>query len=176
MSSHKYFRTNLIEACDSPGSNGMSSLSPDSFLEDDPAKMIKQLLKKIGNRDVLVDACLPPQLANDLRRNNINAVWVPAVLGDGASDEDIIRELLLGNQGRGGDSGSNQKVLLTRDVEFYRRVEKRAILVSHRTAMLSGSGFSSRIADRDFWRIMQSKLSKRSGSQGKENASHTQRR
>jgi hypothetical protein len=160
MSWRKYFRTNLLEACDSPKNNEESSHRTNSTLDDDPAKEIKQLLEKIGDRDVVVDACLPPQLANDLRGNNINAVWVPAVLGDGASDEEIIKELLFEDQGCRGDS-SNQKVLLTRDVAFYRRIEKRAILVNHRTATLSGSGFSSQIANRDFRKIRQAKSSRR---------------
>jgi len=91
---------------------------------------ISLLLDKIGNRDVVVDACLPPQLANDLRGNNVNAIWVPAILGDGASDDDIVRELMLEDRSIWGGS-TNQKVLLTRDVEFYRRIQKKAILVNH---------------------------------------------
>jgi len=62
----------------------------------DPSLEILPLLDQIGNRDVVVDACLPPQLANDLGRNNVNAIWVPAILGDGASDGEIERQLLRG--------------------------------------------------------------------------------
>ena len=41
----------------------------------------------------MVDACLPPHaLAEDLRRRNINAEWVPAILGDGVSDDEIERQ------------------------------------------------------------------------------------
>ena len=53
---------------------------------------VEFLLSQIGDRDAVVDACLPPQLAEDLRRRNINAVWVPAILGDGVSDDEIERQ------------------------------------------------------------------------------------
>jgi hypothetical protein len=140
MSWRSYFRTNLDEACDpssenhpSPNSNSLSSAS-------DTKREIQLLLDKIGKRDVVVDACLPPQLAQELRRNNINAIWVPAILGDGASDDEIMRELFFEDPRLWGES-SNPKVLLTRDVEFYRRIEKKAILVNHRIAKLSGESF-----------------------------------
>jgi hypothetical protein len=88
---------------------------------------IDSLVRQIGDRDVIVDACLPPQMAENLRRRNVSAIWVPAVLGDGVSDDEIERQLLLsGNTAR-------EKVLLTRDVKFYRRIRNRAILVSYRT-------------------------------------------
>jgi hypothetical protein len=92
---------------------------------------ILPLLNQIGDRDVVVDACLPPQLANDLRRNNVNAIWVPAILGDGASDGEIERQLLAGRWEQHWGGGDREKVLLTRDVEFYKRVRGRAILVSY---------------------------------------------
>jgi hypothetical protein len=140
MSWRSYFRTNLVEACD-PSSENPSSPGPNDFHPaNDSRKEIQLLLDKIGKRDVVVDACLPPQLATELRRNNINAIWVPAILGDGASDDEIMRELFFENKRLWGNS-NNQKVLLTRDVELYRRVEKKAILVNHRIAKLSGGGF-----------------------------------
>lgn len=89
------------------------------------------LLAQIGDRDAVVDACLPPQLAEDLRRRNINAVWVPAVLGDGVSDEEIERQLLIG-EGLIWESRKKSKVLLTRDVKFFRRLRNKAILVKYR--------------------------------------------
>jgi hypothetical protein len=141
MSWRSYFRTNLVEACDPSSENPPAQTANHLAPVNDSRKEIQLLLEKIGKRDVVVDACLPPQLATELRRNNINAIWVPAILGDGASDDEILRELFFGNKRLWGNS-SNQKVLLTRDVEFYRRVEKKAILVNHRTAKLSGGGFS----------------------------------
>ncbi|MHB1867947.1 MAG: hypothetical protein ACYCPP_03280, partial [Nitrososphaerales archaeon] len=55
----------------------------ESFLETQNTTYdIEFLLGLIGDRDAVVDACLPPQLAEDLRRRNINAVWVTAILGD----------------------------------------------------------------------------------------------
>ena len=101
------------------------------------ASEIIPLISQIGNRDVVVDACLPPQLANDLRRNNVNAIWVPAILGDGASDGEIERQLLAGRWDHRWGGGDREKVLLTRDVEFYKRIRGRAILVSYR---MSNSG------------------------------------
>ncbi len=95
---------------------------------------ITPLLNQIGNRDVVVDACLPPQLANDLRRNNVNAIWVPSILGDGASDGEIERQLLVGHWNRQWSESSREKVLLTRDVEFYKRIRGKAILVSYRVS------------------------------------------
>ena len=95
---------------------------------------ITPLLNQIGNRDVVVDACLPPQLANDLRRNNVNAIWVPSILGDGASDGEIERQLLVGHWNRQWGESSREKVLLTRDVEFFKKVHERAILVSYRVS------------------------------------------
>ena len=89
------------------------------------------LLALIGDRDAVVDACLPPQLAEDLRRKNINAVWVPAILGDGVSDEEIERQLLIG-EGMIWESRKKNKVLLTRDVKFFRKLRNKAILVRYR--------------------------------------------
>ena len=88
------------------------------------------LLDEIGDRDVVVDACLSPQLVEDLRRNHVNAVWVPAILGDGASDDEIDRQLLR------GFGEKKERVLLTRDVEFYKRIRNRAILVSFKSMTL----------------------------------------
>ena len=100
----------------------------ESFLETLNAIYdIELLLGQIGDRDAVVDACLPPQLAEDLRRRNINAVWVPAILGDGVSDEEIERQLLIG-EGLLWESRKDQKVLLTRDVRFSRKLKSRAIL------------------------------------------------
>ena len=141
MSWRSYFRTNLVEACDPSSENSLAPPSSDYTPLKDSRKEIQDLVDKIGKRDVVVDACLPPQLASELRRNNINAIWVPAVLGDGATDDEILRELFYDDKRLWGNS-SNQKVLLTRDVEFYRRVERKAILVNHRTAKLSGGGFA----------------------------------
>jgi len=100
----------------------------------DPSLEILPLLDQIGNRDVVVDACLPPQLANDLRRNNVNAIWVPAILGDGASDGEIERQLLRGSWSPRLGGTEKEKVLLTRDVEFYKRTRGRAILVSYKVS------------------------------------------
>lgn len=99
---------------------------------------VESLLSQIGDRDAVVDACLPPQLAEDLRRRNINAVWVPAILGDGVSDEEIERQLLIG-EGLLWEA-RKQKVLLTRDVRFSRKLKSRAILVRYRT--INGSMIS----------------------------------
>lgn len=99
---------------------------------------MESLLSQIGDRDAVVDACLPPQLAEDLRRRNINAVWVPAILGDGVSDEEIERQLLIG-EGLLWEA-RKQKVLLTRDVRFSRKLKSRAILVRYRT--INGSMIS----------------------------------
>jgi hypothetical protein len=105
---------------------------------------IEPLLNEIGNRDVVVDACLPPQLANDLRRNNVNAIWVPAILGDGASDGEIERQLLAGRWDRRWGGGDHrEKVLLTRDVEFYKRIRGRAILISYRVSNSASRRFTS---------------------------------
>lgn len=92
---------------------------------------VESLLSQIGDRDAVVDACLPPQLAEDLRRKNINAVWVPAILGDGVSDDEIERLLLIG-EGLLWETRKKQKVLLTRDVRFSRKLKSRAILVRYR--------------------------------------------
>jgi predicted nuclease of predicted toxin-antitoxin system len=107
-----------------------------SFAEDygEPMAEILPLLSQIGDRDVVVDACLPPQLANDLRKNNVNAIWVPAILGDGASDGEIERQLLRGKWSQRWGGSDKEKVLLTRDVEFYKRIRGRAILVSYRVS------------------------------------------
>ena len=91
---------------------------------------VETLLDQIGDRDAVVDACLPPQLAEDLRRRNINAVWVPAILGDGVSDDEIERLLLIGQNFLW--EARKQKVLLTRDVRFSRKLKSRAILVRYR--------------------------------------------
>jgi hypothetical protein len=91
---------------------------------------VESLLDQIGDRDAVVDACLPPQLAEDLRRRNINAVWVPAILGDGVSDDEIERLLLIGHNYLW--EARKQKVLLTRDVRFSRKLKSRAILVRYR--------------------------------------------
>ncbi len=120
-------------ASDSP-TGGMFEISP--------------LLNQIGNRDVVVDACLPPQLANDLRRNNVNAIWVPAILGDGASDGEIERQLLVGRWNQEWAKGDREKVLLTRDVEFYKRIRGRAILVSYRVSHSAARRISSNVAIR----------------------------
>jgi len=104
-----------------------------SFDLEEQCSEITPLLGQIGNRDAVVDACLPPQLADDLRRNNVNAIWVPAILGDGASDGEIERQLLArhwSEQWWGGGQ-DKEKVLLTRDVEFYKRIRNKAILVSY---------------------------------------------
>ena len=53
------------------------------------------LMEEIGGRVAVVDACLPPQLADDLRERGASAIWVPAIMGDGASDEEIDRQLLI---------------------------------------------------------------------------------
>jgi hypothetical protein len=137
MSWRSYFRTNLDEACNPSSENYPSSSSGNLRPERASRREIQLLLDKIGKRDVVVDACLPPQLAQELRRNNINAIWVPAILGDGVSDDEIMRELFYEDLRLWGNS-NNPKVLLTRDVEFYRRIEKKAILVNHRVAKLSG--------------------------------------
>ncbi|MDG6905095.1 MAG: hypothetical protein JRN20_04840 [Nitrososphaerota archaeon] len=94
---------------------------------------VESLLSQIGDRDAVVDACLPPQLVEDLRRRNINAVWVPAILGDGVSDEEIERQLLISGS-LPWQARKKQKVLLTRDVRFSRRLKSRAILVRHRSS------------------------------------------
>ena len=85
-------------------------------------------MKEIGERVAVIDACLPPQLAEDLRERGASAIWVPAVMGDGVSDEEIERQLLMSNWllSYFKDKG---RVLLTKDVEFYKRIRSRAILV-----------------------------------------------
>lgn len=114
---------------------------------DDYVSEILPLLEKIGDRDVVVDACLPPQLANDLRRSNVNAIWVPAILGDGASDGEIERQLLVaGRWNKQWGSEGREKVLLTRDVEFYKRVRGKAILISYRPSNPSAKRIQSDIA------------------------------
>ena len=114
---------------------------------DDYEREILPLVKKIGNRDVVVDACLPPQLANDLRRIHVNAIWVPAILGDGATDGEIERQLLLSGRWNKLWGGENRdKVLLTRDVEFYKRVRSKAILISYRATNSSARKLQSNIA------------------------------
>jgi hypothetical protein len=109
---------------------------------------IMPLLYQIGNRDVVVDACLPPQLASDLRRNHVNAIWVPAILGDGASDGEIERQLLRGHWDQRWGGGDKEKVLLTRDVEFYKRIRGRAILVSYHMSSSASKRLRSGVAMR----------------------------
>ncbi len=94
---------------------------------------LTELLGRIGDKSVVVDACLPPQLVQDLRRNGVNAVWVPAMLGDGASDEEVDARLLRAGWGT-FEERQSERVLLTRDVRFYKRIKKRAILVSYKMA------------------------------------------
>jgi len=120
-------------------SSTISSVStrsrPSSAVQNDYDNCVLEILpliNQIGNRDVVVDACLPPQLANDLRRNKVSAIWVPAILGDGASDREIERQLLLGRWNQQWGGSDREKVLLTRDVEFYKRIRGRAILVSYK--------------------------------------------
>jgi predicted nuclease of predicted toxin-antitoxin system len=110
----------------------------DRSLLNSPGYDFELLLAQIGDRDAVVDACLPPQLAQDLRKRNINAVWVPAILGDGASDEEIERQLLIG-EGLLWESRKDKKVLLTRDVKFYRKLRSKAILVKYRCVPASRS-------------------------------------
>ena len=100
-------------------------------VDEEHHTILKNLLAQIGKMDAVVDAFLPPQLARDLRERNINAIWVPPVLGDGASDIEIERQLLIG-EGLLWESRSEEKVLLTRDVKFCRRLRKKAILVRYR--------------------------------------------
>jgi len=112
--------------------SGVTSSYQDGY--DDSLREMLPLLNQIGNRDVVVDACLPPQLANDLRQNNVNAIWVPAIRGDGASDGEVERQLLGGRWNHQWGGGEREKVLLTRDVEFYKRVRSRAILISYKAS------------------------------------------
>ncbi|MDA4110992.1 MAG: hypothetical protein OK439_00525 [Thaumarchaeota archaeon] len=164
MSWRKYLRTNLAASCEHPTGNGTRAFTDDFYSNETPD--ITLLLELIGGRDAVVDACLPPQLAQDLRRNNVNAVWVPAILGDGASDDEIIRQLLSEHQSSWGDS-NNQKVLLTRDVEFYQRIRKRAILISYHMLNSPPSGLNSEIRLRKELRKMV-----RSGKNGTKDLSY----
>jgi predicted nuclease of predicted toxin-antitoxin system len=123
--------------------SSVEKIQNSGFLLSDTAFEISPLLSQIGDRDVVVDACLPPQLANDLRSNNVNAIWVPAILGDGASDGEIERQLLAGRWNQKWGSADREKVLLTRDVEFYKRIRGRAILVSYRLSNPSARKMSS---------------------------------
>jgi len=109
----------------SPPSRGVDYLSSSPRTNFD----IELLKEEIGERVAVIDACLPPQLAEDLRERGVRAVWVPAIMGDGASDEEIYRQLLISNW-QLSYFRDMEKVLLTRDVEFYRKVRKMAILVS----------------------------------------------
>jgi hypothetical protein len=126
---------------------GETRTGSSSFSEnyDGSATEIIPLINQIGDRDVVVDACLPPQLANDLRRNNVNAIWVPAILGDGASDGEIERQLLAGRWDQQWGGGDREKVLLTRDVEFYKRVRGKAILVSYHVSNSAARRMSSNV-------------------------------
>lgn len=101
----------------------------------------ESLLIEIGDRDVVVDACLSPLLVRELRKRAINAVWVPEILGDGVSDDEIERQLLLEDSGARANK-KREKVLLTRDVQFYRRQRSRAILVNHRTSLFVVGGLT----------------------------------
>jgi len=141
------WRNNLRATIDATGTDWKRHDVTYSLVQfsDDPRTEILSLVEKIGDRDAVVDACLPPQLANDLRRNSVNAIWVPAILGDGASDEEIERQLLTSGLDKWGSS-KKEKVLLTRDVEFYKRIRSRAILVSHRVSNLSARGMISNAA------------------------------
>jgi hypothetical protein len=67
------WRDNLRSTTDRVQLNKYSSPLPDGY--EDLSIEILPLLDQIGDRDVVVDACLSPQLANDLRRNNVNAIW-----------------------------------------------------------------------------------------------------
>src|SRR5579862_2361616 len=136
------WRNNLRATIDATGNNWKRQ-DPHSQYSDDPDREILLLIRKIGDRDAVVDACLPPQLANDLRRNNVNAIWVPAILGDGASDGEIERQLLAGRWSQQWGGGDREKVLLTRDVEFYRRIRGKAILVSYRVSSSSARRIQS---------------------------------
>ena len=90
------WRNNLRATIDATGVNWKRRDFTYSLAQSyhDPDAEILSLIKKIGDRDAVVDACLPPKLANDLRRNSVNAIWVPAILGDGVSDDEIERQLL----------------------------------------------------------------------------------
>jgi len=85
-------------------------------------------MEEIAGRVAVIDACLPPQLADDLRERGASAVWVPAIMGDGASDEEIDRQLLISDW-QLSYFKDKPRVLLTKDVEFYKKIRKRAILV-----------------------------------------------
>ena len=102
------------------------------------SRSLDELFVWIGDKSV-VDACLP-QLAQDLRRNGVNAVWVPAMLGDGASDEEVEARLLSAGWGT-VEQRRSERVLLTRDVRFYKRIRKRAILVSFKLSCLAHEQF-----------------------------------
>lgn len=126
MSSRKLLRTQIAtELMKRPveSYNGRMTLDSNDNLTE--------LLAKIGDKSVVVDACLPPQLVQDLRKNGVNAVWVPAMLGDGASDAEVEARLLRAGWGTFQERQS-ERVLLTRDVRFYKRIKKRAILVSYK--------------------------------------------
>jgi len=149
------WRNNLRATIDATGSNWKRRDATYSHAESyhDPGTEILSLIKKIGDRDAVVDACLPPQLADDLIRNSVNAIWVPAILGDGVSDDEIERQLLTCSLDQWG-STKKEKVLLTRDVEFYKRIRSRAILVSYRMSSLSARGMISNTALRSELRRM----------------------
>ena len=141
------WRNNLRATIDATGNNWKRHDVTYSLAKSyhDPGNEILSLIEKIGDRDVVVDACLPPQLANDLRMNSINAIWVPAILGDGVSDDEIERQLLTCSLDQWGNT-KKEKVLLTRDVEFYKRIRIKAILVSYRMSNLSARGMTSSAA------------------------------
>ncbi len=80
---------------------------------------LRNLVTAIGERTAIVDACVSPRLVTELRSLGLDAIWVPAVLGDGVSDEEIQRLLL----------SKGQRVLLTQDVKFFRKMGQDAILL-----------------------------------------------
>ena len=100
-----------------------------TFLQDlGPTSIYDLLMEEIGGRVAVVDACLPPQLADDLRERGASAIWVPAIMGDGVSDEEIDRQLLISDW-QLSYFKNKRRVLLTKDVEFYKKIRNRAILV-----------------------------------------------
>jgi len=100
-------------------------------------------MEEIAGRVAVVDACLPPQLADDLRERGANAIWVPAIMGDGASDEEIDRQLLISDWLLSYFE-NKKRVLLTKDVEFYKKIKSRAILVK-RHHLTMEAAFESRL-------------------------------
>ena len=135
MSSRKQLRTRIVtELMNGPVESYRCRMTLDSN------RNLTELLARIGDKSVVVDACLPPQLVQDLRRNGVNAVWVPAMLGDGASDEEVEARLLRAGWGT-VEQRRSERILLTRDVRFYKRIRKRAILVSFKSLCLAHEQF-----------------------------------